>query len=375
MKQKSMFSLTDTAILAAFCMFLSLIEYMIPKPLPFLRLGLAHLPILLSLMIFTPQQTLLLTLLKITGQGLVNGSLFSYIFLFSASGSITSTLIMLAVYHMLGSKVSLVGISIAGAAASNLVQVMLAKFFIFGEAAILIAPVFLSIGLVSSILLGLFATGFTSQSEWIQSRLKTGEANITNVMVQKAKGMQRFAFICGLISVPAFVFQQNTILSAALALLFIILSIVQGKRFRLLPNLIMAAGITAANLITAHGRVLLEIGNFHITAGALESGAAKSALIIGLIYISRVSVRKGLQLPGRLGSMLSLVFYYFEKFTEGRRIEPKNIVRQLDDRLIELTNEGPSKNAGPETAERSPGALDYITAVLPPAAAWTALLL
>ena len=35
-------------------MFLSVIEYMIPKPMPFMRLGLAHLPILLSLLIFPP---------------------------------------------------------------------------------------------------------------------------------------------------------------------------------------------------------------------------------------------------------------------------------------------------------------------------------
>jgi len=34
-----------TALLAAFCFFLSTIEYMLPKPMPFMRLGIANLPI------------------------------------------------------------------------------------------------------------------------------------------------------------------------------------------------------------------------------------------------------------------------------------------------------------------------------------------
>ncbi|HAK44735.1 MAG TPA: hypothetical protein DCO79_02280 [Spirochaeta sp.] len=375
MIRKSTFSPTDTAILAAFCMFLSLIEYMIPKPLPFLRLGLAHLPVIISLMIFTPRQTLLLTLLKLLGQGLVNGSLFSYIFLFSSAGSLTSTLVMLAVYRLLSSKISLVGVSIAGATASNLVQIMLARLFIFGEAALLIAPVFLTIGIISSILLGLFATSFVNQSEWINSRT-TGNtaapASAPEVAVEQAGDLRsgslsRFTFICGLISVPAFVPQQNTVIIASEALFFIILSVIQGKRFRLLPNLIMAAGIISANLLTAHGRVLLEAGRFSITAGALETGATKAAAIIGLIYISRLSVQKELRLPGRLGSLLSLVFFYFERLTGGERINRKNVMAQLDQRLMELSAVDDKKNPEPDSNRTG---LVYIIALIPPIIAW-----
>ena len=39
---------TATAWFGALCFFLSAMEYMIPKPLPFLRLGLANLPIMLA---------------------------------------------------------------------------------------------------------------------------------------------------------------------------------------------------------------------------------------------------------------------------------------------------------------------------------------
>ena len=40
------------ALLGAFCLFLSTIEYMIPKPMPFMRIGIVNLPLMLALDIF-----------------------------------------------------------------------------------------------------------------------------------------------------------------------------------------------------------------------------------------------------------------------------------------------------------------------------------
>ena len=88
----------QTSFLAALCLLLSSVEYAIPKPLPFLRLGLANLPIILSLRKLSVRNVLLLTLLKIVGQAIISGTLFSYVFLLSASGSIASVCIMLFVF-------------------------------------------------------------------------------------------------------------------------------------------------------------------------------------------------------------------------------------------------------------------------------------
>jgi len=375
--KKSTFSATDTAILAAFCMFLSVIEYLIPKPLPFMRIGLANVPILLSLIIFPVRGTLLLSLLKILGQGLVNGTLFSYIFVFSAAGSFSSSLMMLAVFHLLGKRVSLVGVSIAGAMASNLIQIALARQFIFGEAAILIAPPFLAIGLASALILGLFTGSFIKQSEWVKSRMLNGSLSDTDQEVSTTGDpYSRFLFICGIITIPAFIFQHNLFLKIILTLAFIILASARGKKFRLMPNLLMALGITAANLLTPYGRVLIEIGSFSITTGALESGIDKAALIIGLIYISRSSIRKGLSFPGRLGSLISLVFYYFERITEGEKLQRKNLMARLDQKLCSLSEHSSYID---DTMDASSSNVirfrNYFTAVLPTAGAWGLLLL
>lgn len=160
--------LNRIALLAGLAFLLSAVEYTIPKPLPFVRLGLANFPILIALSCFSPSQVLLLVVLKILGQGLIQGTLFSYTFLLSASGSVSSGIIMILLYKWGGKRISLIGVSIAGALLSNLIQIYLAGFLIAGAAVSLIGPPFLIIGLVSSIFLGFLAHRFVLTSTWVK---------------------------------------------------------------------------------------------------------------------------------------------------------------------------------------------------------------
>ncbi len=157
------------AFLAGLCLFFSTIEYLFPKPLPFFRLGLANLPILISLEFFAPGYVFLLVLLKVLGQGLVNGTLASYVFLFSLAGSFSSVIVMLSVRRMFGRHISLVGISLFGAVASNVVQILLSVNFIFGLTAWVIAPIFMTLGTGSGLFVGMFAERFRTQSRWLET--------------------------------------------------------------------------------------------------------------------------------------------------------------------------------------------------------------
>jgi heptaprenyl diphosphate synthase len=156
------------AFLGALCMFLSAIEYLIPKPIPFLRVGIANLPILLSLDLLPVPFLLLVVVLKVVGQGLVGGTLFSYVFLFSTAGSFASAFAMLAARRLFGARISLVGVGIFGALFGNSAQLLLARLLIFGEGAWLIAPPFLAIGTVTAALLGAFAERFSARSVWLR---------------------------------------------------------------------------------------------------------------------------------------------------------------------------------------------------------------
>ena len=157
------------AILAAASLFLASIELAIPKPVPFLRLGLANLPILIALRVLRPRQLLLLLGLKILGQGMVQGTLFSYIILFSAASSVASVAAMWLVDRASRGLMSLVGVAVVGALASNLAQLGVARWLVFGESAWLIAAPFVAVGTASAVLLGLFGERFVPRSQWVRT--------------------------------------------------------------------------------------------------------------------------------------------------------------------------------------------------------------
>jgi len=157
----------NLAMLGALCMFLSAIEYMIPKPLPFLRIGLANMPLMLALDIFPFPSFLFLVCVKVLGQALITGTLFSYVFLFSLVGTFLSAMLMFVLRRLMGKKyISFIGIGTAGAIVSNLSQLALAHFFVFKGNVFYIAPPFLLTGLVTGILLGVFCEAFIRVSKW-----------------------------------------------------------------------------------------------------------------------------------------------------------------------------------------------------------------
>jgi heptaprenyl diphosphate synthase len=161
------------ALLGAFCLFLSTIEYMIPKPLPFIRIGIANLPLMLAIDIFPFPVFIVLATIKIFGQALITGTLFSYVFLFSLTGTFLAALSMYALRRLLKrNNISFIGIGILGAMVSNISQLSLAWVFIFGNNVRYIAPPFLAAGLITGFSLGLFCELFTRRSQWYAARVR-----------------------------------------------------------------------------------------------------------------------------------------------------------------------------------------------------------
>lgn len=153
---------------AALCMFFSLIEYAIPHPLPFLRIGLANVPIILGLYKLKTKDYFLLALLKVLLQSLVGGTFFSYIFVYSLCGTLVSAFFMWSVSKIAKSKVSALGLCVAGALGNNIMQIVLSYFWIFGTAIVYAIPLILIFGFVTSVILGLVTNQFIVKSEWFK---------------------------------------------------------------------------------------------------------------------------------------------------------------------------------------------------------------
>ena len=330
---------TTTAWFGALCFFLSTVEYMIPKPLPFLRLGLANLPLMLSIEALPFPFWCVLILIKILGQGLIGGPLFSYVFLFSAAGTITSAFVMYTLKKGLRGRISWIGISVAGAFASNAAQLSLARFYIFGESAWYIAPPFIAVGIASGTLLGIFANGFSRKSVWyakvLDGTIQYPEMPVasasTNVFQAGLAVNPVFRFGLGAVLILTLCFASHLAVQLLVTALALILLLADRSRIRLLPAILMATSIILFNLCTPFGRVLARPFNLPLTDGALFLGIKKVLTMEGMIFISRWILKPGFRLPGKTGGLVSQAFRILGYLTDSRRkLDPKNLTASID---------------------------------------------
>jgi hypothetical protein len=145
----------------------------------------------------------------------------------------------------------------------------------------------------------------------------------------------------GLIALPAILLQDNPFGIMLQALYVIVLALTHGRKFRLLPNLILMLSVSSAHLLQPNGYLIVSIGSFPITLGALLLGLRKAFTLIALLYLSHYMVTGRPEFPGRLGKVISLQFYYFDKITSGwREITPKRpFIKAVDTLMLNLTEE------------------------------------
>ena len=134
------------SLIVAVGLVLFLFESFIPRPLPWLKPGLANIATLFTLYTFDLRCALTVTLLRILLGSLIIGSLFNPAFVLSFGGGLTATLAM-AVTLKYGQKfLSVLGVSVIGAFCHNAMQILLAYFVIIkhGELFLLLPIVLLS---------------------------------------------------------------------------------------------------------------------------------------------------------------------------------------------------------------------------------------
>ncbi|MBQ9832460.1 MAG: Gx transporter family protein [Clostridia bacterium] len=150
--------LHDTAmlgLLTAVALVLSYIEHLIPlsTAVPGIKLGLSNTVVLYALFLAGKKQAVLLVLLKV----FISGFAFSGVsaMLYSFCGGILSILCMLFFKRFKG--VSVIGVSVVGAAAHNIGQCLVALGFIAHRAILLYLPFLLVSAVITGVLTGITA--------------------------------------------------------------------------------------------------------------------------------------------------------------------------------------------------------------------------
>lgn len=155
---KSSRRVTNLALLVSIGLVLGIIESTFPPllPLPGARLGLANIATVIALYLWGPGMAFEVTVLRSLIGGLLRGSVVGLFLSFSAG--IVSTLVMIVLYEVVDDYVSMVGVSVAGALAFNVMQ-LLAAFVLVRHAALFYYMPYL---ILISIPTGLFV-GFASR--------------------------------------------------------------------------------------------------------------------------------------------------------------------------------------------------------------------
>ena len=154
----------------------------------------------------------------------------------------------------------------------------------------------------------------------------------------------------GILLIVPYLVIQNLWFKAAFLLVLLILLYLSGKKFRPLPNFLLFSSILFFQLLSPSGEVLWQAGVFMVTREALEKGLMRGMTLVGLIFISLISVRPGV--GKKKETLLARTFYYFSCFMESRDFlikgEKKDFFHRLDTLLLDVyrsrENEGNNDN-------------------------------
>lgn len=144
------------AILVALALILSYVEALIPLNfgIPGIKLGLANLVVLVGLFILKPGEVLTISVARILLAGVMFGNAASI--LYSLAGGLLSFAVML--FLMKKSRLSVMGISIAGGVSHNIGQIIVAALVVENLKMMYYLPALLVAGVLTGLLIGVIGS-------------------------------------------------------------------------------------------------------------------------------------------------------------------------------------------------------------------------
>ncbi|HPI71752.1 MAG TPA: Gx transporter family protein [bacterium] len=145
-------------LLIAAGLILFVFEALLPRPLPWFKLGLANLATVLALYRFDSRSALLVTVARVLLGSLIIGTFMTPVFWLAFSAGVGSSLAMAGVKGRRSFFLSAIGVSLIGAVTHNLIQLLAAYWLIVHHIQIFrFLPLLLFPALITGPLIGLLA--------------------------------------------------------------------------------------------------------------------------------------------------------------------------------------------------------------------------
>lgn len=324
------------AYLTALTLIFSYAELLFPRFIPFFKPGLSNIVILSSLNL--PVSTFfLLASFKALAASLMSGTLFSPFAAISLAQSVLSGFFMLAVFRLnnfFKKKIfSLYGISVLGSTISAAAQIFLSALYLGKGTLLLLGPM-----LIFNAASGIF-TAFSAQFFKIPSEapvLSGGSLPLGRTTLRPAPSAGSNAAlnarffnilkISAVISLSASVFfiKSIPVLSAFFAL-SLLLQFFSGRKILFMPHIFLWSFVIASSIFVPSGKILLQIGNFSVTQGALLAGTAKALRLSAASAFSQCAAN--LDVPKK--SFTGLTLSYYRALLHILKATPGNIAKRL----------------------------------------------
>lgn len=324
------------AYLTALTLIFSYAELLFPRFIPFFKPGLSNIVILSSLNL--PASTFfLLASFKALAASLMSGTLFSPFAAISLAQSVLSGFFMLAVFRLnnfFKKKIfTLYGISVLGSTISAAAQIFLSALYLGKGTLILLGPM-----LIFNAASGIF-TAFSAQFFKIPSEapvLSGGSLPLGRTTLRPAPSAgsnaahnARFFNILKIsavisLSVSVFFIKSIPVLSAFFAL-SLLLQVFSGRKILFMPYIFLWSFVIASSIFVPSGKILLQIGNFSVTQGALLAGTAKALRLSAASAFSQCAAN--LDVPKK--SFTGLTLSYYRALLHILKATPGNIAQRL----------------------------------------------
>ncbi|MCR4938587.1 MAG: Gx transporter family protein [Treponemataceae bacterium] len=329
------------AYLSALTLLFSYAELLLPRIIPFFRLGLGNTVILLAFEMPFPA-FFLLSVIKAVASSLMGGTLFSPFFLISLSQSVSSALLMQLLFKLnkaCNKKImSIYGISLAGSALSAFVQIFLCSLFLGQGTFSLLGPMLL-FNTASGIITAFIAEKMKSLNEAENPKEEGSHPQEEKTALEAAslykeeksekkqkKAITQILLAAVIIGASAGIFFIDNIpLLCAAFVLSILLQLLSGRKLFILPHISLWLFVLISSLFTPNGKVLFSMQFISITEGALMSGIEKALKLSAVSALSQCAA--SLRPPEK--SLLGLSLSYYRKLSDRFRDTKGNIFTRL----------------------------------------------
>lgn len=282
---------------ASLCLLGSFLEMLVPKPVPFFRIGLANIPIMLAIGTLDFKDYFVLLMLKAAASSYISGTIFTYFFLISFLQSMVSGLVMYFLGRTQKKRISYYGISLSGAFSGTIVQIYTASLYMGKGMLMLLAPF-----LLSSFVFALVTAYLAGSFSWIEIReedlQQTRQAPPKDILIVSG----------ALFSVLLVQMLDDSAILFALFCILLLLLPVYKRRIKPMPYLTLFLVSLFSNLIIKRGMVAASIFGFEITSDSLAIAIERALKLSATVALSLI-YSKMMRAPGLIGKTLSKFFF------------------------------------------------------------------